>query len=465
MSSHRMSLGSVRVRFLLLLVAALAASLLPSVTPPANAVATEAAHPFSHPVFHPLRTPSRIGCVNTNCPDHPDGHGGTGWHKYWAIDYYYPHDLPDNPPKVGDGVFAAGAGRFHVGGRVPRDQTDANGCFPAGSKVTPGNWVWIDHGGGVVSRYHHLHRIDLDFKEGDLVTPHDQIGTMGVSGRAGDGCRKENAVVYLHFEVRKNASYTSTGLSGIRINPGNMFACNFDGTRAVYPRDLAPPGKTWTNWDHVVYQTPAPGSHSRCIPAIPSTAHRPASRVTFGDRSARVTWPDADIARPAVGSLVMSVERYYTTIGYNRRVFVTLPASGNSTTYPLENGVQYRITLAYRNAAGYSAWGPAHVGIPAGRPFAPGYRRPGISSGPHSVRVYWSHSKANGTPVTGYIVGFRRKGSTWGPWEYYRINNMTTLSYGWAGLPSRRLFEAKVRATSLVGASNWSKTYQIATTS
>jgi murein DD-endopeptidase MepM/ murein hydrolase activator NlpD len=55
-----------------------------------------------------------------------------------------------------------------------------------------GKSIEIDHGGGVLTRYAHLHRIEV--KAGDVVMAGSQIGRVGSTGRT--------TGAHLHFEVR-----------------------------------------------------------------------------------------------------------------------------------------------------------------------------------------------------------------------------------------------------------------------
>jgi len=140
--------------------------------------APAAAQPFSDPLWYPLREPARVSCTlsNPGTPAYPAGCGG--YHGYWAMDL-----LGD----YGDPVHAAGAGVFHIGARG--DDT----CHSSGTTDAPGTWAWVDHGGGVVTKYNHLAAITA--AEGQLVTPATRIGTMG---------REEVqpcAANHLHFEV------------------------------------------------------------------------------------------------------------------------------------------------------------------------------------------------------------------------------------------------------------------------
>ncbi len=57
-----------------------------------------------------------------------------------------------------------------------------------------GNQVLIDHGNGYLTRYAHLHTIQV--KAGDVVTRNQQIGTMGSTGRS--------TGPHLHFEIIYN---------------------------------------------------------------------------------------------------------------------------------------------------------------------------------------------------------------------------------------------------------------------
>lgn len=134
------------------------------------------------PEWLPLRSPATIGCVLNNCDN------GT-YHGYWAL------DLAGAP---GDPVYAAGA-QARV---LSRGQTCGG----------PGNSVWVEHGGGVVTRYSHLDSIDI--ADGQWVNQHTVLGRMGATGQV-IPC----GFVHLHFERRAN------GLSGPTQDPGPLKAC------------------------------------------------------------------------------------------------------------------------------------------------------------------------------------------------------------------------------------------------
>ena len=70
-----------------------------------------------------------------------------------------------------------------------------------------GRQVWIDHGGGIVSRYAHLSAVADDLVVGDVVAVGRVVGAVGSSGYPEGG-------PHLHLEVRVRDSYLGDGLSG-----------------------------------------------------------------------------------------------------------------------------------------------------------------------------------------------------------------------------------------------------------
>ena len=69
-----------------------------------------------------------------------------------------------------------------------------------------GRQVWIDHGGGIISRYAHLSAV-ADLGVGAVVERGQVVGLVGSSGYPEGG-------PHLHLEVRTGASYLGDGLSG-----------------------------------------------------------------------------------------------------------------------------------------------------------------------------------------------------------------------------------------------------------
>jgi hypothetical protein len=130
-----------------------------------------------------------------------------GWHE--GIDF---------PAPTGTEVHAVSAGTIV---RIDRDfidwsreQRDAAlyeavqlGYTPSGTlDLIRGRQVWIDHGGGVVSRYAHLSAV-ADVAVGAVVARGQVVGLVGSSGYPEGG-------PHLHLEIRMGTSYLGDGLSG-----------------------------------------------------------------------------------------------------------------------------------------------------------------------------------------------------------------------------------------------------------
>jgi murein DD-endopeptidase MepM/ murein hydrolase activator NlpD len=63
-----------------------------------------------------------------------------------------------------------------------------------------GMQIWIDHGGGVVSRYAHLGRIEPGIAEGTRITRGQIIGMVGNSGTPAS-INSTTTEVHLHLEL------------------------------------------------------------------------------------------------------------------------------------------------------------------------------------------------------------------------------------------------------------------------
>lgn len=283
-------------------------------------------HPFSNPVWSPVRESAKITCVRTNCT----GRDGKAFHGYWAIEFIGRRGAP---------VYAAGAGVFHIGARQAS-------CSTTPGKMAEGTWAWVDHGGGLVSRYHHLDRITA--RESQLVTPATRIGTMGHWGDMLP-CTTD----YLHYEVRYG------GVKGTRIDPKALRACTPSGPVRM-PQvfgttsfDRLQRGRNWT-----------PTASSSCVTALWN--HTPSTpRLTVAPRSsgARLTWgrPPSGTSAVRVSYEVWSPSQHrfgvprYTTFSGKR---------SSGTLGPLSNGRTYRVKVALRNAYGFSAWSSPRIVVP-----------------------------------------------------------------------------------------------------
>jgi len=90
------------------------------------------------------------------------------------------HQGIDLAAPAGTAVHATADGRVVVAGREKRY----------------GRMVLVDHGGGILTRYAHLKRIDV--ARGDRVRRGDRIGRVGASGNASGP--------HLHYEVIRNGA-------------------------------------------------------------------------------------------------------------------------------------------------------------------------------------------------------------------------------------------------------------------
>ncbi len=74
-----------------------------------------------------------------------------------------------------------------------------------------GRQVWIDHGGGIVTRYCHLGGIPEDVRVGDTVQAGHTVGYVGDSGTP-EAVTNPGIEIHLHFEIRTGDSYLGDGL-------------------------------------------------------------------------------------------------------------------------------------------------------------------------------------------------------------------------------------------------------------
>jgi hypothetical protein len=390
----------------------------------ASSWAASGARPFSDPLWFPLREPARVSCTYSNpgTTAYPEGCGG--YHGYWAMDL-----LGDR----GDPVHAAGAGVLHIGARD-------TSCRTTGSESS-GTWVWVDHGGGVVTKYNHLDSIADGLTEGQLVTPATRIGAMGSTGDTAP-CTTN----YLHFEVRTG------GITGPRVDPGPLFACE-GATRRSYPAAWG--YSSWNDLPKAQQWTPALSND--CMPASAATPSAPAPvSATRGDRTVRVAWTRPTASPSALDRYTIATEIWGPSVGaWHSTSYRTVPATQLATTFNgLDNGRTYRFRVTAHNTAGNSAW-TAHVkATPATAPLAPRTDR-NLTAGSTYVRFGWYGAVPQGAPVTSYTAGIRYwTGSAWSAWDFVRVP-AAELTYRWDGLRRGTTHQVTVRANSDAGVSPW----------
>lgn len=131
----------------------------------------------------------------------------------------------DNCTAIGLGtqVHAAKAGRVV---RVDRNYVDLNATSLAAIMVNPtsaesfdafrGRQVWVDHGGGIVTRYCHLSAVAEGLQVGSMVNAGDLIAFVGESGTPESVSNPGNEH-HLHFELRMGDSYLGAGLAPAQV--------------------------------------------------------------------------------------------------------------------------------------------------------------------------------------------------------------------------------------------------------
>jgi hypothetical protein len=342
---------------------------------PAAAAATtvaDRAHPFSDPVWFPIHAPVRAGCIGSSASNNgprtgsnPCSHDHAG---YWAMNISIPWKLPGGRlnPQPHPAVYAAGAGV------VIRSARGHAACVRGGGAVTPGNEVWIAHGGGIISVYQHL--LAVNVVVGALVTQRTVIGTVGATGAS---CTAQGTpqVAYLDFQVRHNGGRYAENA----ITLPSMLGCAGTSTKAVIvpaavPRSMyvMPAGqhlpatlpKTWiqvpfgaginfasTDWN--------------CVPANGHAAASPATgvRLTASGTTRVLSWSAAPGAnRYAVQLQVLRNGSWiapcssYTTSGCNDGYY-TLPVTSTPhlTLSGITGRVTYRVRPSVHNGVGWSA--------------------------------------------------------------------------------------------------------------
>ena len=101
-------------------------------------------------------------------------------------------------------------------GKVVEIRKDSVGFEDNGSY---GNYVLIDHGNDLKTRYAHLNTVNVNIN--DIVNRGDILGYMGETGYAFGG--------HLHFEMIKNGKKIDPTKYIFEENPRLIFACPEDG--------------------------------------------------------------------------------------------------------------------------------------------------------------------------------------------------------------------------------------------
>jgi hypothetical protein len=294
-------------------------------------VAASTSHPFSDPhyyMFHGVRY-VRMDCVvsNPGCsPGHTDESmtlqtlntttGGPGHYL----------QVP---------VYPTGAGIVHIG---------AIHTAACGASAPPlGNWVWVDHGGGTVTRYAHLSAIAVT--EGQYVTPTTQLAKTGNSGE-----RSTCYVYYLNYQLKRGGF-----LHGTPVPLGTLRGCDHLKT-VTYPTVMNP---AWTTFNKVPKGTFFRLSDPACVPTgTPATLRKPTigalSRSGSGSLTAHWTAAPnpADFIQVELRLWHPSTGTWEDIVRHNIAVGSTVPTSYKITG--LVNGSSYEARVSFHNPIGWS---------------------------------------------------------------------------------------------------------------
>jgi len=318
------------------LAGALAASVLAA---PGADAASSVAH--SDPVWWPLRVEVKVDCTmhNPGCSHH---------HSFWGVDVVPTGQHQGEPGKTSHAaVYAMGAGIAHIG--------EAHGRACGASGATDfGTWVWVDHGGGVISRYGHLSALDI--RDGQAVPVGARLGTIGTTGK-NSNCD----VAYTDIMLRRPGMLGASvefSTRGVGTTDGALFACGPSG-RQVWPAAVV---RGVSRWDLVPAKTVIPAGGSTCLPtsapadpAVPTTV----KLAKAATASLRASW-SAPVAAARADTVRVELAEYHPSTKawdaphHERWVDVT-PGTTKTTFKKLVKGHKYRVRVSVHNAAGWSA--------------------------------------------------------------------------------------------------------------
>jgi hypothetical protein len=316
-----------------ILTAALAASLCGA--PGASAASRVV---YSDPVWWPLHDEVKVDCTlhNPGCAKH---------HSFWGVDVVPTGQHQGEPNKISHaGVYAMGAGIAHIG--------EAHGkTCGAGGSTNFGTWVWIDHGGGVISRYGHFSALAV--REGQAVAAGTRLGTVGTTGK-NSNCD----VAYTDIMLRKPGTLGPSvefGTKGVGSPDGALFACN-QTARQVWPAAVV---RGVSRWDLVPATTIIPAAGSACLPSAgttPATATK-VKLTRAGSKKLTASWA---VAASRADTVRVELAEYHPSTKawdapHHERWVNVAPGTTKTTFRNLVSGHRYRVRVWQHNAAGWSA--------------------------------------------------------------------------------------------------------------
>jgi hypothetical protein len=293
---------------------------------------------YSDPIYWPLHVESYIDCTMTNpgCSQH---------HNFYGVDVIPTGQRNGNPASQA-GVYSMGAGIAHIG------NAHGSACG-TGTATDWGTWIWVDHGGGVVSRYGHLGKIDIT--EGQHVQAGQLIGVVGNTGDSSTLYCDEN---YLDFQVTKNGYHGPSvpfSTKGIGAPDGDLIGCTTGVSLSLWPLDLSI-GSGVTTIEAMPEKTNVPASSNSCLSYYSASALPQAPKLTLkaAKGAVKATWSNVprnvDDIRVEVGQYHPSTKLYDSQ--WNEK-WVDLPKSSTSrNTTGLKRNTRYRVRVWFHTTAG-----------------------------------------------------------------------------------------------------------------
>lgn len=310
-----------------------------------KAPGASASHPYSDPVWYPLRGSN----ATLDCATHNPGCLGAKQHKDNAMTMLSRRfwKVGRAPIYSAQPIYAAGAGILHIGNNV------GNRCqYPS----SLGTWVWIDHGGGVASRYGHLKGLLPSIHEGMYVTPDTIIGYTGHSGESTRGdCNR--ATNYLNFQIVHNGIHgTSILMPALKVCVNNQPVSWPQGLRSFAA----------SNWQNVPQTTVLDNSHESPTGCVPTswmrTARAPWTRSFAPSGTHRLTeaWHTPG-ASAGVRYVQVELNMYHRannswSVEMRRTIRVAGGVPTSTAFAGLFRGRIYRARAAYANSNGWSKW-------------------------------------------------------------------------------------------------------------
>jgi hypothetical protein len=238
-----------------------------------------------------------------------------------------------------------GAGIAHIG------EAHGRPCG-FGGRTDFGTWVWVDHGGGVVSKYGHLSAIAIT--DGQHVAAGDRLGTVG---NTGDASKLFCDETYLDFQVRHGGitgPSVEFSTKGTGSPDGALLACAKSGVQA-WPRDLH---NGVQRVDGLPKHAVLPAGDSGCLPNAAFTVDPgPVDVETHsGDDSLTASW---DWEPPGTDDLRAELDRYepgpHARATAAHEQWQDMPAKSRWITFDhLSDRFKYRVRIWFHSAAGWA---------------------------------------------------------------------------------------------------------------